>query len=182
MERYLVLWEDLVDGGIERCVLTGRELRGTVLLPVDDVPTELRYVVRLDDAWPTRHVEVERHGRDETRLVIDVDDDGRWSVDGLHRGDLDGCVDVDLELSPSTNMLPLRRLDLDVGASAEVEAAWVRFPSLRVEHSSQTYTRFESDRYQYRSGDFTAEITVGPGGLVRDYGRIWRQVAASGAP
>lgn len=42
------------------------------------------------------------------------------------------CVDIDLNFSPSTNLLPIRRFDLSVGASAIVRAAWLRFAGMDV--------------------------------------------------
>ena len=39
-----------------------------------------------------------------------------------------GCVDLDLNFIPSTTLLPVRRLGLAIGQSAEVQAAWLRFP------------------------------------------------------
>jgi hypothetical protein len=46
-----------------------------------------------------------------------------------------GCVNIDLNFSPSTNLLPIRRLDLSVGASAIVRAAWLRFPGMNVQRN-----------------------------------------------
>jgi hypothetical protein len=33
---------------------------------------------------------------------------------------VEGCIDIDLKYSPSTNLLPIRRLNLAIGESAEV--------------------------------------------------------------
>ena len=48
-----------------------------------------------------------------------------WGADSRA---VDGCRDIDLNFSPSTNVLPIRRLSLDVGDQAAVRAAWLRFP------------------------------------------------------
>jgi hypothetical protein len=39
----------------------------------------------------------------------------------------EGCLDIDLGFSPSTNLLPIRRLTLAVGEAATVRAAWLPF-------------------------------------------------------
>ena len=90
---------------------------------------------------------------------------------------LDGCRDVDLEISPSTNTLPIRRLQPQVGKTAPARAAWVRFPSLAVEPLDQTYERIGETSWRYRSGDFEAELDVDADGLVVRYGDLWEAVA-----
>jgi uncharacterized protein len=88
-------------------------------------------------------------------------------------------VDVDLNVTPATNTLSLRRLNLEVGASAEVVAAWVRFPELTVEPLWQRYTRIAEDRYGYESdGGFTSELRVDELGLVVSYKGLFVRVSA----
>jgi len=178
-----VLWQDPSDSGAERCSLdtghSGAVLSGTALVAVHGEPWELRYVVRVDERWRTRHVEVRRQRpADDARMVVEADGAGRWLVDGEHQADLDGCLDVDLEFSPATNTLPIRRLGLAVGEEADVLAAWVRFRDLRVERSEQRYARLAEDRYRFAITGFAAELAVDQEGLVARYGDFWRQVAS----
>jgi hypothetical protein len=106
---------------------------------------------------------------------------GEWSIEGLEIGALRGCDDVDLGFSPVTNLLPIRRLGLSIGAHARVRAAWVRFPELTVEPLEQTYARVASDRYHYESagGVFRGELAVDAFGCVVDYPGLWRAEATA---
>jgi hypothetical protein len=89
-----------------------------------------------------------------------------------------GCIDVDLGISPSTNTLPIRRLNLAIGQPEDVVAAWVRFPDLSLEPLPQRYTRVSDDRYKYESGSgFQTEMTVDESGLVIVYEKGWERVA-----
>jgi hypothetical protein len=90
-----------------------------------------------------------------------------------------GCIDVDLGFSPSTNLLPIRRLKLAMGARANVRAAWVRFPELTLEVLEQTYTRMAELTYLYESagGEFKRELTVNSDGFVVDYPGLWRDAS-----
>ena len=94
---------------------------------------------------------------------------------------LEGCTDVDLGCSPSTNTLPIRRLSLAVGASQTIQAAWVRFPELTVTSGTQTYTRLDESTYRYESGTFSAELVVDEDGLVASYA-VWRRTATATGP
>jgi hypothetical protein len=88
---------------------------------------------------------------------------------------VEGCVDVDLNFSPSTNTLPIRRLDLEVGQSVQLRAAWLRFPSFKIEPLEQSYTRVGANLYRYESagGRFVASVEVDAMRLVTEYGEIW---------
>ena len=87
-----------------------------------------------------------------------------------------GCIDLDLNFSPLTNTLPIRRLNLEVGEEAHVRAAWLRFPSFKLEPLEQVYRRFKSSQYQYESagGSFVSELEVEKAGLVIHYPNLWR--------
>jgi hypothetical protein len=175
------LWADALDGGAELCRLDaapgGWLIAGTVLTTLRDGPIEVRYEVQLDAAWRTRRAVVQADdGAVAASLTLDADGAGTWSIDGAAAPALAGCTDVDLEVTPATNTLPIRRLALPVGTSGGVHAAWVRFPSLAVEPSSQRYMRLGERTYEYRSGDFAARVDVDEDGLVTRYGDIWRAV------
>lgn len=101
---------------------------------------------------------------------------GEWSVNGSKVWEVTGCDDIDLEFSPSTNTLVIRRAKLEPGESISVRAAWVRFPSFALEPFEQTYTRTSESTYRFESGDgeFTRELTVDSSGFVLDYPGLWR--------
>ena len=95
------------------------------------------------------------------------------------RDDLAGCIDVDFGFSPSTNLLPIRRLDLAIGAAADVSAAWVKFPEFTVHRLDQRYTRLAETTYLYESrNNFRREITVDDSGFVVDYPGLWKAEAS----
>jgi len=96
-------------------------------------------------------------------------------MNGVAKPLVANCVDLDLNFSPSTNLLPIRRLDLEIGAQAEVLAAWLRFPSFELEPLSQVYERLGEFKYRYssRGGQFVAELTVNKTGFVTVYPQSW---------
>ena len=109
------------------------------------------------------------------------DEIGHWELDGSAAPHLGSCSDIDLGWTPATNTIPIRRLDLEVGETASIVAAWVRFPELDVIANQQHYTRMAPERWQYRSGEYDFElVTDASSGLVLAYGRdLWRAVASS---
>jgi uncharacterized protein len=89
---------------------------------------------------------------------------------------VEGCIDIDLGFSPSTNLLPIRRLELAVGEEAAVTAAWLPFPSLVFERLPQVYRREGEGTYRYASsgGVFVRRLEVNPAGFVTSYPGLWQ--------
>ena len=170
-----ILWRWLDREGHEAAKLDGRMLRGAAALKNGGDGCALVYTIICDDRWHTRSAQVGGFagGRD---LTIQISaEDGRWTMNGEHIPAVDGCIDIDLNFSPSTNLLPIRRLNLSVGEEATVRAAWLRFPTFTLEPLDQSYLRIAENTYRYKSASFTAEITVNEAGLVLEYG-VWKAV------
>jgi uncharacterized protein len=136
----------------------------------------IRYDIVLDAGWATRSAHVAgRSTQGAYELRLEGDGVGGWLVDGSPAPELDGCLDVDLEASACTNLLPIRRLALEVGERAEAPAAYVRAADLRVERVEQSYLRLEDERgrrrYDYASPgfDFAAILVFDEHGLILDY-------------
>jgi hypothetical protein len=114
-------------------------------------------------------------------IELAVDAARRWRLNGTECPAVGGYVDLDLGFSPSTNLLPIRRLDLPVGQEAVVRAAWLGFPSLALEPLEQVYRRIDATTYRYESagGRFATELQVNASGLVTRYPSFW-EVEAGG--
>lgn len=183
-QKRWVLWQGLISPSMERVIIgaadNGFALSGLILQAHQETPCLVRYMIRVDESWRTRSVEVDLENGGRRHLSLNADGQGRWVSGDQPLDELEGCIDVDLEWSPSTNTLPIRRLGLKVGESRTVTALWIQFPSLELQSLQQSYERISEDRYHYRSGRFTAELTVDADGLVLEYGVNWKGVASSG--
>jgi hypothetical protein len=157
---------------------------GTVLTGMavflQGAPTALAYTVRCDSAWRTVEGVVRGwRGPAPVDLRFRRDADGRWTLNEVPCPAVAGCLDLDLSFTPATNLLPLRRLDLDVGQSAEVRSAWLQWPDMQLTLLTQRYTRQAPTEYGYEADvpgptTFSGPLLVEPGGWVRDYAGLWR--------
>lgn len=136
----------------------------------------VRYAIDLDRGWLTRDAEVTAWTfGDEGRVHVQTDGEGHWSVDGVGRPELDGCLDVDLESSALTNTIPVHRLDPAPGGASSAPAAYVRAVGLGVERLEQHYERLADDdgtlRFDYEAPrfDFRCRLLYDAAGLVVDY-------------
>lgn len=171
-----ILWRRLDRPGHEsaRLVEVGElwHLVGSAVFPDEGQACRLDYRVICDRAWRTRSASVSGwRGDQAVEIEIAADPSGRWWLGGRECPAVAGCIDVDLNWSPSTNVLPIRRLGLVVGGEAPVRAAWLRFPSLALEPLEQRYRRLDASTYRYESagGGFVADLEVNGQGLVVHY-------------
>jgi hypothetical protein len=150
-------------------LLNGWEFSGTAAVTIDGEPLLVRYTVQCDPEWKTEDVDVmAESGGTIHRLRLGAAG-GRWRSNEGSVGTLEGAVDVDLGVTPSTNTLPIRRLGLDIGEQADLVVAWIRFPDLSVLRSDQRYTRLAENTFRYESGSFSRDIEVDELGLVTSY-------------
>lgn len=175
-----ILWRRLDRPGHESARLSRRpdgwHLSGTAVFAHEAQPCRLDYRVACDAGWRTVSGRVTGWiGRQPVEIGLSVDAGGRWRRDGTESPGVVGCVDLDLGFSPSTNLLPIRRLGLAVGLEAEVRAAWLGFPGLTLEPLDQRYRRLDVATYRYESdgGRFVADLQVNAAGLVVRYPGLW---------
>jgi uncharacterized protein len=162
----------------------GYRCDGDVAAVEDGAAWAIRYSVVVDRSWTTRGAHVSglsaAGGWD---VQLDADGRGGWRLGGVPAPDLDGCLDVDLEASAFTNALPIHRLRLAVGATADAPAAYVRAQEARVERLEQRYARLadegERSRYDYAAPafDFRAVLVYDAAGLILTYPGIAERVA-----
>ncbi len=179
-----VLWQSMREPGLEYFELfrerMGWTMHGTIIALGQKGPAIAEYTLRCDNSWRTRNANISLRDDSGVRsLRIKLDSKG-WFENGRHKRSLAVCTDLDLEWSPSTNTIAIRRLGLPLRArSGPQTAAWVRFPELTIEPLPQEYERLGKYHYRYTShrGAFRAGIHVDSDGLVIEYEGFWRRAA-----
>ncbi|MBI4609408.1 MAG: putative glycolipid-binding domain-containing protein [Candidatus Rokubacteria bacterium] len=182
-----VMWARESGPGLEHLRLVqdsaGIAADGVILGVEDDVPFRARYEIRCDARWRVREVSLGLLGGRGQGLTLRADGEGRWRAEsGDAVPQLDGCIDVDISVTPFTNTLPIRRLALRPGEAAEITVAYLSVPELELKPAKQRYTCLHLDRdggvYRYEGllSGFTAELQVDADGLVVEYPGIFRRV------
>jgi hypothetical protein len=155
----------------------GWRLSGTTSFEAAQGLSRLDYLVICDAAWQTISARVTGvTGNRAIDLNVSVDVNRRWRLNGFECAAVERCVDIDLGFSPSTNLLPIRRLKLGFGEEAVVRAAWLPFPSLSFELLPQVYRREGERTYRYEVGGgiFVRTLEVNAAGFVTSYPGLWQ--------
>ena len=181
-----ILWRGIHMPGHEACRLSTQNaqwhLAGAATFSHLEQPCRLDYMLVCDAGWNTLTGRISGWvGHTTVGIEIAVDPERNWRLNGIACAAVAGCIDLDLNFSPSTNLLPIRRLGLAIGEQADVNAAWLRFPSFKLEPLHQIYRRVEASTYRYESagGSFGADLQVDTDGFVTNYPGLWQADAST---
>lgn len=186
----VVRWQDWDGHGLEHCVCLENDLGLTLEGVVAGTRHGLyggHYFVRADTDFRTREVRVAYVNG--PCLHVEADGAGNWRdvIGDRALPTLVGCMDVDIGITPATNMLPIKRLNLKAQQAKDVTAAYVPLPDqiegdFLPQRAEQRYTCLKpGHRYRYEGlfRAFTAELEIDPFGLVLDYPETFRRIPSS---
>lgn len=182
-----VRWSDWDGNGLEHCQCLATDeglLLAGVVAGIRGSLYGASYYVMVDALGCTREVQVAYvAGR---ALHVKADGKGNWQdlTTGKSLPELEGCLDIDIGVTPATNMLPVRRLQLEKGESRDILAAYVPLPTqlegaFLPTRAEQRYTCLEPEklyRYEGLFRKFTAELEFDENGMVLDYPETFRRV------
>ena len=176
-------WQALDEPSLEHVIASadpgGFKADGQLVLVSDRGPARASYQLECDARWRVRSLHVSVATAGETRtMTLEADGEGHWQRDGHPQPALDGCIDVDINRTPLTNTLPIRRLKLSPGQARGLDVVYVTVPELELRPVRQRYTRLDQPEpaYRYESGSFRADLPVDGDGFVMDYPRCWQRV------
>jgi uncharacterized protein len=176
-----VCWTPVGGAGFEHLQLRAEEggfVARSIVLGIDEeTPFRLQYKIRTDPDWRTRKLWVRAATPvGESALALRSDGHGNWrNEDGTEMPELKGCIDVDITATPFTNTLPINRLRLTPGQSADLRMVYVTAPSLELSVSAQRYSGRSDSQIFFESPahDFTAVLPIDDAGLVLDYPQLF---------
>lgn len=140
----------------------------------------VHYKLFCDLSWNALHLDVAVIGSDKRLIIQRRIETGQWFTEaGEELAHLQGLIDIDLSISPFTNTLPIRRLNLAKGQSADITVVYVILPEVTVHSDPQRYTRLDTNRYHFDSvdSDFHSEIEVDNDGLVTHYPGLFARIS-----
>jgi uncharacterized protein len=175
-------WEAIAWPGLEHVIVSGGTNGFTAassLVMAEDGLVSVSYRLECDAGWrfTSLSISVTSAGGQRT-FALSADGHGHWASGERPLPELDGCVDIDIDCTPLTNTLPIRRLTWSSGTTSDLDVAYLSVPSLALRPVKQRYTLLGQDEpvFGYQSGDFSADIRVDGDGFVTDYPGIWRRV------
>jgi uncharacterized protein len=177
-----VLWGKIAGEGMEYCEVDSSPvtaLRGEVITRLYDRPISISYSIQCQADGSTESAQIICRDNGEIQdMHIRRTNQDEWFCNEQELSEFRGCKDIDLGITPSTNTLPIRRLDMAVGESKEITALSLRFPDLTYAPLTQRYTRVDSRTFLYESieSGYQATMKVDSGAIVITYQSEWRRL------
>jgi hypothetical protein len=181
--RTIARWRDWSGSDLQQYVInetaTQVAVDAAIIATVDDERFAMTLGIVCDPVWRVREVRATVIG-DNRGLHLTSDGEGNWrDANGRPLDVAAGAVDIDLPVTPFTNTLPIRRLNLKKGASADIRTVYITPPNFEIISDPQRYTCIEPlRRYRYESldSDFVREIDVDADGLVVTYPDLFKRI------
>lgn len=179
--RQTIVFQSIEDQTTEHVMLTharGYSAAGTIVGLAEGAAVNVSYRIDLDVQWNVRCVHVRRAGRPAFHFLRDLN--GWRDAHGETMPRFSTCREVDLNLTPFTNTIPIRRLHPAPGTAVDITVMYFDLLDWSVMPASQRYTYNGQNKYQFESLEtgFAATITVDDEGIVTDYPGLWRRLYA----
>jgi len=159
---------------------TGSEISSTIFGVYDGRIWRVSYIIITNNNWETISLELHCRSRGASdHYKFERKEDGKWIANGKYVADFNGCVDIDISLTPFTNTLPINRLQLKPGQESRIKVLYFDLLTHRVNVVEQKYQRIFESVYHFENvpKDFESDITVDESGYVIEYPSLFTRTA-----
>lgn len=179
-----LLWQSREYPSIENCIVTITERAcevSSVIVGVSEQKIfKVEYNIKTNHHWQTTFVEIKSRIENTIQtFCYHGDGKGKWQTNGKTLEQFNGCIDVDIPLTPFTNTLPINRLKLKKDQEQQIKVIYLDLLNEEIKPVTQKYTRLSDTQYKYENipNDFEAAITVDESGLVVDYPTLFERIS-----
>jgi hypothetical protein len=180
-----LLWTGREYYSLENCLVkvtaAGSEIISTIIGHYQEAIYKVEYLIKTNQNWETVFLEIKSQHSNQTQLMrFEGDGKGNWMSNGKKADQFNGCIDVDISLTPFTNTLPIRRLNLGQNQTQEIRVIYCDLLERRIKSVQQRYTCLSNTKYRYENvpNDFEVTIEVDESGLVVDYPSLFVRTKA----
>ena len=171
-----IIWTGIEYHSLENCIVTimdkGSGIKSSIIGVYTNEIYKIEYRIRTNQFWETIFCEIKSQLYNKVE-VIDFRKEGKesWYVNGQPDEKLNGCIDIDISLTPFTNTLPINRLKLLEKEDQQIKVLYVDVLGRKMMPVQQKYTRISQTDYKYENvpNDFESVISVDNLGLVVKY-------------
>ena len=179
-----LLWAGQKYHSLENCILsvsdTGTEVKSVIIGGSENKIYRVEYLIKTNKNWETIFFEIKSYLNDKIDcLSFQSDGKGNWTTNGNPIAQFNGCIDLDISLTPFTNTLPINRLKLSENKKHLINVLYIDVLEQQAKPVQQNYTKLSEAEYKYENvpNDFETEITVDKLGLVINYPGLFERIA-----
>lgn len=171
-----LIWTGPEYHSLENCDInatdTGTEIKSVVIGNYERQSFKVEYFIKVNPNWETLFFDLKcQLGQWKQQLAFESDGAGKWYFENNLQTEFNGCVDIDIPVTPFTNTLPIRRLQLKTGDCSTIKVLYLDILNHSIRPVEQRYTRISEYEYKYEDvpPGFDATVQVDDDGLVVEY-------------
>jgi hypothetical protein len=180
-----LLWSGIEYNSLENCLVKptdkGAEINSVIVGGYGEKIYRVEYQIRTNQNWETVSVDIKsQHSNMRDHFTFEGDAKGNWVLNRKPANQFQGCIDVDIPLTPFTNTLPIKRLNMQKGEVSEIYVLYIDLLERQITPVRQKYIRLSDTQYHYENipNDFEANIEVDKLGYVVDYPTLFTRKAS----
>jgi len=177
------LWRSEFYNSLENCYLSISEsvnVNSVIIGTYNNKIFRVEYLIQTNKNWETVLCEVKSQFADKiNNLHLESDGKGNWTMNGKSARQFNGCIDVDIPVTPFTNTLPINRINLSENEKHLINVIYIDVLEQQIKSLQQQYTKLSATEYKYENvpNDFEAVITVDEFGVVVNYPELFVRTA-----
>ena len=177
-----IIWKGFDDESLEFCRIDFQELitvKSTIVGCSADVPFKVDYELEMSTDWIISNFSIKAYlDNIEHAISLNHNGYGNWFRNGLEWKHLEGCLDIDISLTPFTNSLPINRIKSGLHEKTSIQVVYIDVLSFDIRKEFQYYQLLESSKYNFSNNDgsFTADIIVDELNLVKHYPGLFERL------
>ncbi len=180
--KHQLKWQGLIYNSVEDCTIEqsgkGTEVSSFIRGNYEGLVFSVQYSVSINPAWETLKAEIKSVINGKERICIAAGNGkGSWLLNGKPEPLFDGCIDIDIPLTPFTNTLPIRRLKMADRQRQLIKVLYLDVLAQTETALTQQYQRLSGYEYHYQNvpNDFEAVIAVDENGFVVNYPVLFKR-------
>ncbi|MBO8156363.1 MAG: putative glycolipid-binding domain-containing protein [Bacillaceae bacterium] len=179
----VIKWENLENGGQEQLTITqtNDEILFSSSLEYIENHTlfHIRYEVKTDLNWRTKEIYAENVTNGKN-VYLHTNNKGEWMNNHGEVKELQGCIDIDISVTPFSNSLPINRCSWKENTPKNFNMVYISVPEMTFHKAEQSYTLIHcTDKekvFKYESGNFESFIYTDESGMVTLYPNLFKKI------
>ncbi|WP_340066659.1 putative glycolipid-binding domain-containing protein [Ascidiimonas aurantiaca] len=154
-------------------------VKSTVNGILESQPILMEYQIIINRDWVVKEVEIKSLLGELNKITLKSDLNGKWyDVENQEISELNGCIDIDISITPFTNTLPIKRLGNSLEQRTKITVLYFDIKNWEYKKVKQYYTKLTDNLYKYEGvfRNFVADIPIDNSGFVTTYPKLFKRL------
>ncbi len=146
---------------------------------LEDQPMLVEYQLIINRNWIVKEVEIKSLLDKRNKITLKSDSNGKcYNEDNQEISELNGCIDIDISITPFTNTLPIKRLGSSLEQRTKITTLYLDIKNWEFKKAEQYYTKLTDNLYKYEGvfRHFVADLPIDNSGFVTTYPKLFKRL------